>query len=75
MTSRSHDRPLPRCRICAAGIPHELNHGSINGYNFHRCRCSRCSTVWNTYQRDWVNRNLEKNRAYRRDYQRRSRAR
>lgn len=30
------------CKRCREGIPHAWDHGSANGYNYHRCRCPKC---------------------------------
>jgi hypothetical protein len=28
-----------------------FSHGTLNGYNYHRCRCDECRTAHNAYRR------------------------
>jgi bisphosphoglycerate-dependent phosphoglycerate mutase len=32
-----------------------MRHGTLAGYNKHRCRCEFCRNAWNTYQRSYQN--------------------
>lgn len=34
-------------------LPARVQHGTINAYANHRCRCDECRTTWGDYQRRW----------------------
>jgi hypothetical protein len=32
---------------------HERWHGTVNGYNYHDCRCNECRAAMSTFINDW----------------------
>lgn len=32
----------------------EIPHGTVSGYNWHRCRCELCRAAWTEYRRPKV---------------------
>jgi hypothetical protein len=47
-----YERLLAYCRNQGLN-PAEKWHGTLGGYNNHRCRCEHCRAAATKYQREW----------------------
>jgi hypothetical protein len=43
----------PRCKRCRDGVPHDIPHGTSNGYDHHSCRCDPCRAAKNAKDREY----------------------
>lgn len=50
-------------------ITGNFDHGSLQGYNFHKCRCKACVGRYRTYQREWYREHKDKFHSYDRKHQ------
>lgn len=41
-----------KCAKCSKGAPHSYEHGTLNGYTYHRCRCAECKWAAAAYRKE-----------------------
>lgn len=64
---RERNRHVRRgCQRCAENVPHEFNHGTSTGYNYHSCRCADCREWFRSTSQRYYWTNREKNLEYKR---------